>query len=1368
MGHDHTRPRRPDDGSGSGIGARSPGSRSRTVGLSPGRASRPPAADVSVGPQQPGASPAEAPTDPLPGSPPAAAVQRRADAGAVDDPFGFHLAGTKSSEQVHAAAARGLTAPATALPHGDRIQASFGHHDVSVVQAHIGGAAAEASAAMGASAYATGDHVAFATAPDLHTAAHEAAHTVQQRGGVQLLGGVGAAGDAYERHADAVADRVVRGESAEALLGDAPAGGAASGGAVQHQKGVATHGGAKTADEPELVHDDSKPWPVFAKTGLPYIIENRGGKPGFWVARDWIAAEANGRGRVMRAPGRARELLTAMGWVASERMEFAAQSLTFEFHGPLNYFAVGAEAAFATGLPGGRQAIVERHRQLPGGLLVTLSLDDPSIPPDARYQMTTSETARALKAAAEFTGLAIDPAGNAFVMTQWAPPDLTTGNGVVSVDLNRALCRTLFGVAAYNEWLGGPPIKQRAAEEPKTPKLKLDNFYRQPIPGQLTHYGDIVESGEPVRLEVLVAWPHHYPDAEQYEAPAMVTPSKFSNVAALQCTWRFERIAGAPNAAPAVGAAPTAPPATGPTAAPATSTAPPAVDAPATPAGRPAADATPDGANATGDPVAAAGSPTPPTAAQDASTNASPVETQATTVGEAIHRFRLPSGEISGTFRVSCDARFDEYFAPATFTRDVVVLTSAAAMTKLQTASFADLGGPDLDRSRGAWSGDVKPGFRASPAAGSAEAIDDPMARDRAGQRTRLRNVAEYLRNNPVSAEATAALDREIARQEHTEKLLGADRDKGWQTFLVRGTYLSRTEGLASGPLDLHGTVHVEEHHEVLDSDGGNTLTTRSDQHVVRIRDLSRRFEQSDFVFEGRAASFDEALRQAFDDLAVAYPKGLVSIEAEQIDDAALAGGATRPGTGKVVGFQRSTETTWKKVKEVVWDPVASVVVNLGAIALMTLVPGSTIIVAPALTAYNTIPSVDRIATEAARGTLTLGTFAMSTGEIALNLLPLVSSARPLTARWFMVETANWGGQVALMAAGAVDAARQLQANQVAALAVEYEAFLELQKTSRPSDPGLAIAEDQIRRKAAALDGEIGRQFFGQVATNLFQVVAGSVIHNSSLHARAAVIEHLGGLADATSHGDATPAGVGDARPDPTVGPPPGAPADGGADAGRPPEAPGGREAVDISTDGDNAASHAGSDAGAVVAKDKPAADLLQRTAPASWQKFNPDHHAEFQTKLAAFRKSSDLEPTPGLRGGEGQLFLADAAKDRALKRWFQSREGDMAQSIQKLHDAGTVVANSPALSNDLDVVNIYEQGADWVVRDFDPTSVPLKNALGDANVAAARARAIGELEAMPRTATTADLLKKLKKVPPSANVHWSPTKNKMLVIDMQ
>ncbi len=96
------------------------------------------------------------------------------------------------------------------MPHYAKIQASFGKHDVSHVQAYTGAQAKQASESIGAEAYATGSKIAFAqSSPSLHTAAHEAAHIVQQQAGVQLKGGVGEAGDQYERQADAVADAVV-------------------------------------------------------------------------------------------------------------------------------------------------------------------------------------------------------------------------------------------------------------------------------------------------------------------------------------------------------------------------------------------------------------------------------------------------------------------------------------------------------------------------------------------------------------------------------------------------------------------------------------------------------------------------------------------------------------------------------------------------------------------------------------------------------------------------------------------------------------------------------------------------------------------------------------------------------------------------------------------------------------------------------------------------------------------------------------------------------------------------------------------------------------------------------------------------------
>ncbi len=136
----------------------------------------------------------------------------------------------QSAASVHEAAAQGVAGSGTSLPHADRIQQAFGpQHDVSNIAAHVDGAATAANQQMGAQAYATGNHIAFGQSPDLHTVAHEAAHVVQQRSGVSLQNGVGTPGDSYERHADAVADRVVAGESASDLLDTAAPSGSSQG-----------------------------------------------------------------------------------------------------------------------------------------------------------------------------------------------------------------------------------------------------------------------------------------------------------------------------------------------------------------------------------------------------------------------------------------------------------------------------------------------------------------------------------------------------------------------------------------------------------------------------------------------------------------------------------------------------------------------------------------------------------------------------------------------------------------------------------------------------------------------------------------------------------------------------------------------------------------------------------------------------------------------------------------------------------------------------------------------------------------------------------------------------------------------------------
>jgi hypothetical protein len=191
-------------------------------------------------------------------------------------------ANSPTNHDVHAVARRGVSGALQTLPHLDRIQSSFGAHDVTGARASIGGAAAEANDTMGSHGYTVGDRIAFRSTPDLRLAAHEAAHVVQQRGGVQLDDGVGHPGDRYEQQADAAADAVERGESAESILSTTTTSSATSSGptAVQHQLAITAtriveppvvpsgaRGGGGADGPPSAARPPARPQPSSTESG---------------------------------------------------------------------------------------------------------------------------------------------------------------------------------------------------------------------------------------------------------------------------------------------------------------------------------------------------------------------------------------------------------------------------------------------------------------------------------------------------------------------------------------------------------------------------------------------------------------------------------------------------------------------------------------------------------------------------------------------------------------------------------------------------------------------------------------------------------------------------------------------------------------------------------------------------------------------------------------------------------------------------------------------------------------------------------------------------------------------------------------------
>jgi hypothetical protein len=200
------------------------------------------------------------------------------------------IPGAAASATPQATAARGTGGAGGPLPYLQQIQASFGRHDVSRVKAFSGGAAASAAGELGAQAFAYGDRVAFASRPDLRTAAHEAAHVVQQRSGAHPMGGLDRPGDRFERHADAVADAVVAGRSAERLL-DALGGGRSTAASVQRQPRRAKPAGKD--DDPMaawhspkdalLVVSDDKRVFILPAHGVAYVPTDAALASGAWM-----------------------------------------------------------------------------------------------------------------------------------------------------------------------------------------------------------------------------------------------------------------------------------------------------------------------------------------------------------------------------------------------------------------------------------------------------------------------------------------------------------------------------------------------------------------------------------------------------------------------------------------------------------------------------------------------------------------------------------------------------------------------------------------------------------------------------------------------------------------------------------------------------------------------------------------------------------------------------------------------------------------------------------------------------------------------------------------------------------------------------
>jgi hypothetical protein len=166
------------------------------------------------------------------------------------------------------------------------------------------------------------------------------------------------------------------------------------------------------------------------------------------------------------------------------------------------------------------------------------------------------------------------------------------------------------------------------------------------------------------------------------------------------------------------------------------------------------------------------------------------------------------------------------------------------------------------------------------------------------------------------------------------------------------------------------------------------------------------------------------------------------------------------------------------------------------------------------------------------------------------------------------------------------------------------------------------------------------------------------------------------------------------------------------------------------------------------------------------FKKFDQSKNSAFKDRLAQFRGNDNIDFDPAMHGREGQIFTAAQRPGLAIKRFFSSNEIDPWVGVRMLEEAHTAVQAQPKISRLLSVVKVVERGPDYIVREFDAKSVPLKSIMEREEVT----KAIIELKRELRFSTDSNLKKIYKKLDhekPSENLHWSPEQKKILLIDI-
>lgn len=133
--------------------------------------------------------------------------------------------------------------------------------------------------------------------------------------------------------------------------------------------------------------------------------------------------------------------------------------------------------------------------------------------------------------------------------------------------------------------------------------------------------------------------------------------------------------------------------------------------------------------------------------------------------------------------------------------------------------------------------------------------------------------------------------------------------------------------------------------------------------------------------------------------------------------------------------------------------------------------------------------------------------------------------------------------------------------------------------------------------------------------------------------------------------------------------------------------------------------------------------------------------------------------------GGEASIFRESKNSREAMKIWNPSRMDDFEMSTRAMMHYEAIVEKSSKLANNLSVAKIKELGKNYIVKDFAPKSTELKHMVGDPKVKQVIKSLKRDLS-QESNPFNQKLLNALNKKPVSANLHWDPEQQKVLLID--